>query len=92
MIQARNQAARRGSRHLAVEDLLFLIRHDRTKVNRLRTYLSWKDVRQKVKDLEMEDGLDPVESFNFSGELSRPSPSCCLERERVGKEPRERRV
>lgn len=33
-----------------MEDLIFLIRHDRGKVNRLRTYLSWKDVRKHAKD------------------------------------------
>ncbi|KAF9896193.1 Transcription initiation protein spt3 [Lobosporangium transversale] len=35
---------------MSAEDLIFLIRHDRPKVNRLRTYLSWKDVRKNVKD------------------------------------------
>ncbi|KAJ8328591.1 Transcription initiation protein spt3, variant 2 [Batrachochytrium dendrobatidis] len=44
------QAAKRGSRFLSTEDIIFLIRHDRPKVNRLRTFLSWKDVRKNVKD------------------------------------------
>ncbi|KAF9343891.1 Transcription initiation protein spt3 [Mortierella sp. NVP85] len=35
---------------MSAEDLIFLIRHDRPKVNRLRTYLSWKEVRKNVKD------------------------------------------
>ena len=35
---------------MSAEDLIFLIRHDRGKVNRLRTYLSWKDVRKHAKD------------------------------------------
>ncbi|KAG0251477.1 Transcription initiation protein spt3 [Actinomortierella ambigua] len=35
---------------MSAEDLIFLIRHDRSKVNRLRTYLSWKEVRKNVKD------------------------------------------
>lgn len=43
-------ATRRGARYLSAEDLIFLIRHDRGKVNRLRTYLSWKDVRKHAKD------------------------------------------
>jgi hypothetical protein len=50
IIQARNLASRRGARYLSAEDLIFLIRHDRAKVNRLRTYLSWKDVRRHAKD------------------------------------------
>jgi len=74
IVQARNLASRRGARYLSAEDLIFLIRHDRAKVNRLRTYLSWKDVRRHAKDSggdgaagmeveTLEDGAD--------GELSR---------------------
>ena len=47
----------RSSRFLAAEDVIFLIRDDRGKVNRLRTYLSWKDVRKKVKDEKDDDDL-----------------------------------
>ncbi|PPQ63129.1 hypothetical protein CVT24_005769 [Panaeolus cyanescens] len=50
IVQARGLANRRGARYLSAEDLIFLIRHDRGKVNRLRTYLSWKDVRKHAKD------------------------------------------
>ncbi|KAF8956719.1 transcription initiation factor IID, 18kD subunit-domain-containing protein [Flammula alnicola] len=50
IVQARALATRRGARYLNAEDLIFLIRHDRGKVNRLRTYLSWKDVRKHAKD------------------------------------------
>jgi transcription initiation protein SPT3 len=50
IFQARALANRRGARYLTAEDLIFLIRHDRGKVNRLRTYLSWKDVRKHAKD------------------------------------------
>jgi transcription initiation protein SPT3 len=44
------QSQKRGSRYLAAEYFIFLIRHDRSKVNRLRSFLSWKDVRKNVKD------------------------------------------
>ncbi|KAN0066417.1 Transcription initiation protein spt3 [Thecaphora frezii] len=50
IIQSRRLAQRRGSKYLASEDLIFLIRYDRAKINRLRTYLSWKDVRKNAKD------------------------------------------
>ncbi|PWN34925.1 TFIID-18kDa-domain-containing protein [Meira miltonrushii] len=50
LLQSRALATRRSSRYLSPEDLLFLIRYDRAKVNRLRTYLSWKDVRKNAKD------------------------------------------
>lgn len=48
--QARALANRRGARYVSSEDLIFLVRHDRGKVARLRTYLSWKDVRKHAKD------------------------------------------
>lgn len=35
---------------ITTDDLIFLIRHDVAKVARLRTFLSWKDVRKNVKD------------------------------------------
>lgn len=63
LYQATALALRRGSRAIAPEDLIFLIRHDKAKVNRLRTYLSWKDVRKNAKDQEggeadiLDDGL-----------------------------------
>ncbi|OCF34938.1 transcription initiation protein SPT3 [Kwoniella heveanensis BCC8398] len=46
----------RSSRFLSAEDLIFLIRDDRGKVNRLRTYLSWKDVRKRAKEDEERAG------------------------------------
>lgn len=55
-IRARLLAHRRASRNLAPEDLIFLIRDDRAKVNRLRTYLSWKDVRKNAKDTDGPGG------------------------------------
>ncbi|KAK0243246.1 TFIID domain-containing protein [Armillaria nabsnona] len=64
IVQARALAVRRGARYLTAEDLIFLIRHDRGKVNRIRTYLSWKDVRRHAKDSDgvevetLEDGAD----------------------------------
>ena len=69
IVQARTLANRRGARNVSAEDLIFLIRHDRAKVNRLRTYLSWKDVRKHAKDSDggaaggveveqLEDGAD----------------------------------
>ncbi|GAA5835491.1 hypothetical protein JCM9279_004557 [Rhodotorula babjevae] len=60
--QARAQATRRATRTIAVEDLVFLVRHDRAKVNRLRSYLSWRDVRRKLKEPnEADDEIDGME-------------------------------
>ncbi|KAJ1992115.1 Transcription initiation protein spt3 [Dimargaris cristalligena] len=50
IIMAAALAQGRGSRSIASEDLIFLIRHDKSKVARLRTYLSWKDIRKNVRD------------------------------------------
>lgn len=52
LIQSTKTASTRGTKSIAPEDVIFLIRHDKAKVNRLRTYLSWKDVRKNAKDQE----------------------------------------
>lgn len=52
LLQANKSAAARGTKSIAPEDMIFLIRHDKAKVNRLKTYLSWKDVRKNAKDQE----------------------------------------
>ncbi|KXX83335.1 SAGA complex subunit spt3 [Madurella mycetomatis] len=51
-------AARRGSRSININDLIFQIRDDPAKVSRLRTFLSWKDVRKNVKDSDDKGGED----------------------------------
>ncbi|KAJ3331226.1 Transcription initiation protein spt3 [Blyttiomyces sp. JEL0837] len=65
IVQAVAQAHKRGSKHLSAEDLIFLIRHDRKKTNRLRTFLSWKDVRKNVK--EKSGGPEPDELLDENG-------------------------
>ncbi|KAJ1915435.1 Transcription initiation protein spt3 [Mycoemilia scoparia] len=60
-IMAAAQAHKRGSRYMSTEDLIFLIRHDRPKVTRLKEYLSWKDVRRNVKDREGDAGDDIID-------------------------------
>ncbi|QPG94861.1 hypothetical protein C2857_007168 [Epichloe festucae Fl1] len=50
-------ASRRGSKSIHTNDLIFQIRHDQAKVSRLRTFLSWKDVRKNVKDSD-DKGAD----------------------------------
>ena len=73
IIQARALATRRGARYLSAEDLIFLIRHDRGKVNRLRTYLSWKDVRKHAKDSHGDGGpgveVDTLEEGTASSQI-----------------------
>jgi transcription initiation protein SPT3 len=58
--QAKAHAMRRGQKNFKAEDLVFILRHDRDKVNRLRTYLSWKDVRKHAKETDAP-GADDVE-------------------------------
>lgn len=64
LLQASSLALKRGSRSIAVEDLIFQIRHDKAKVNRLKTYLSWKDVRKNAKDDGGVDSADLIEETN----------------------------
>ncbi|CAI7641551.1 unnamed protein product [Penicillium bialowiezense] len=54
-------ATRRGVRSVSTDDLIFLIRHDKAKVSRLRTFLSWKDVRKNVKDSDDKGGGDAAD-------------------------------
>lgn len=59
-------ARRRGSKAISVEDIMFLIRHDVAKVNRLSTYLAWKDVRKNAREQDngangTTDGQDILE-------------------------------
>lgn len=65
LVQSRKLAGRRQGKALSPEDVIFLIRHDRAKVNRLRTYLSWKDVRKNAR----ENGADPAAGGAGGGEM-----------------------
>ena len=56
LLQANQTAHARGSKSILPEDVIFLIRHDKAKVNRLRTYLSWKDLRKNAKDQDAGAG------------------------------------
>lgn len=57
MIQATQIVQKKGSRSISADDLIFLLRHDSSKVSRLREFLSWRDVRKNVKT-EEADVLD----------------------------------
>ncbi|CAK7902671.1 protein Spt3p [[Candida] anglica] len=52
LVESSKTATLRGTKSIAPEDVIFLIRNDKAKVNRLRSYLSWKDVRKNAKDQE----------------------------------------
>ncbi len=58
-------ANRRGSKSISIADLIFQIRHDRAKVSRLKTFLSWKDVRKNVKDSDDKGGGDAGDVGDF---------------------------
>lgn len=60
LLQANRTAHNRGSKSILPEDVIFLIRHDKAKVNRLRTYLSWKDLRKNAKDQDASAAAGPV--------------------------------
>ncbi|KAL7420191.1 Transcription initiation protein spt3 [Cryptotrichosporon argae] len=62
----------RSSRYLSAEDLIFLIRDDRGKVNRLRTYLSWKDVRKRAKEDEEGGDVDVDEADKNAAKGRKP--------------------
>lgn len=70
LTQATALANRRGVRSISVADLIFLIRHDKAKVSRLRTFLSWKDVRKNVKDSDDKGGADAGDAADFGEDVS----------------------
>ena len=47
--RATDIASKRGSRPLAVDDFIFVVRHDPFKVKKLKEFLSWKDIRKNVR-------------------------------------------
>lgn len=59
--QSTGTASRRGSRTITQNDLFFLIRHDKAKTSRLKTFLSWKDVRKTARDSD-DKGADAAEA------------------------------
>lgn len=58
LLQSTRTAHSRGNKNILPEDIIFLIRHDKAKVNRLRTYLSWKDLRKNAKDQDAAASLN----------------------------------
>ncbi|KKY22853.1 putative saga-like transcriptional regulatory complex subunit [Phaeomoniella chlamydospora] len=74
LTQASAIANRRGVRSISTADLIFLIRHDKAKVSRLRTFLSWKDVRKNVKDSD-DKGVDAGDADFADDALPAAGPS-----------------
>ncbi|OAG39710.1 hypothetical protein AYO21_05985 [Fonsecaea monophora] len=75
LTQATALANRRGSKTISIADLIFQIRHDRAKVSRLKTFLSWKDVRKNVKDSDDKGGGDAAEVGDFDEASGGVNPS-----------------
>ncbi|CCC67753.1 hypothetical protein NCAS_0A11950 [Naumovozyma castellii] len=68
LLQANRTAHSRGSKSILPEDVIFLIRHDKAKVNRLRTYLSWKDLRKNAKDQDATAGATATVGSGNTGD------------------------
>jgi transcription initiation protein SPT3 len=76
LLQCTNLAARRGSRSISTDDLIFLIRHDKAKVSRLRTYLSWKDVRKTAREQDPQGGgAEPGELMEEAAAVGPSGPT-----------------
>lgn len=65
-------ANRRGSKSISIVDLIFQIRHNTAKVSRLKTFLSWKDVRKNVKDSDDKGGGD-AEALDIEDSANLPA-------------------
>ncbi|KIW05679.1 uncharacterized protein PV09_03542 [Verruconis gallopava] len=68
-------ATRRGSRSIATDDLMMLIRHDKAKLARLRHFLQWKDVRKNVKEADdnKDAGADVGGETDLAGGVAGPA-------------------
>jgi transcription initiation protein SPT3 len=71
-----------------VIDLFFLIRKDTAKTSRLKTFLSWKDVRKTAKDTDDKGGDadlgDPIEGADMPGGAG-PMPDDAIKRNKKSK-------
>ncbi|TDZ62063.1 SAGA complex subunit spt3 [Colletotrichum trifolii] len=54
-------ANRRGSRVFSNNDLIFQVRHDVARVERLRTFLTWKVIRKTVRDSDEKEGFEEAD-------------------------------
>lgn len=54
------QAISRGVKAPTPEDFIFYIRKDKAKVNRLLSFLAWKDVRKNTKDSGAPEGVEDM--------------------------------
>ncbi|KAJ3185608.1 Transcription initiation protein spt3 [Geranomyces variabilis] len=71
IVRAVQQATRRGSRFMVPEDVIFLIRHDRQKVNTLRTYLAFRDARKRQEG--NDESVTAVAEMEDEGEAESSS-------------------
>ncbi|KAK7711130.1 Transcription initiation protein spt3 [Botryosphaeria dothidea] len=66
-------AHRRGAKITSAEDLIFLIRHDKEKVSRLQTFLSWKELRKNAKEKDDKSGAaDALDDADLADADSLP--------------------
>ncbi|KAL0933741.1 spt3 [Colletotrichum truncatum] len=54
---ANDLANRRGSRIFSNNDIIFQLRHDTARIERLRTFLAWKAIRKTVRDSDDKEGF-----------------------------------
>ncbi|KAL2882637.1 Transcription initiation protein spt3 [Colletotrichum sp. CLE4] len=68
---ASDLAARRGSRVFSNNDLIFQVRHDKARVERLRIFLTWKAIRRTVKDSDEKEGF--VDEADMEENVAAPT-------------------
>ncbi|KAK1470638.1 spt3 [Colletotrichum tamarilloi] len=68
---ANDLAARRGSRVFSNNDLIFQVRHDKARVERLRIFLTWKAIRRTVKDSDEKEGF--VDEADLEENVAAPT-------------------
>lgn len=66
--KANANAVRRGAR-MTVDDVIFQIRRDAPKLNRLKEYLSWREIRKGLKSQTEKPTDDPSAAVDAKGAL-----------------------
>ncbi|KGG51049.1 subunit Spt3 of SAGA complex [Mitosporidium daphniae] len=69
LVKAAEVSLIKGSKNIAPEDLIFIVRHEPAKVIRLKEFSSWKDIRRNVKpesgDAAFEDDASGISYQNY---------------------------
>jgi len=71
LLRRANMLAQRRNSRMTIDDIIFQIRKDTPKLNRLKEFLSWKDLRKRLKNTEKPS--DDVSTMEDVKDAHRPA-------------------